>query len=177
MYETRQSSIAAWQCCRAWHWLGGPQWQLAAMAIPAIRLAAPGESSLLPQLQGRGALAQGWVALQGLVMPPRVAPRQVVVIPIPASTLTDAQRRELAAMAQEIVDRLRGAGLRVHLDDRINQKPGWKYNEWELKVVAAQLSLLPVHHWSTCVEAQADLPAPALKGASADAILWTVFAG
>ena len=82
------------------------------------------------------------MVLQGLVMPPRVAPRQVVVIPIPASTLTDAQRQELAAMTQEVVEALRGAGLRVHLDDRINQKPGWKYNEWELKVIAAQVPFL-----------------------------------
>ena len=53
----------------------------------------------------RAAIPHGVAVLQGLVMPPRVAPRQVVVIPIPASTLTGAQRAELAAMTQEVVER------------------------------------------------------------------------
>ena len=72
--------------------------------------------------------------MQGLVMPPRVAPTQVVVIPIPATSLTDAQRQELKARTQEIVAGLRAQGLRVHTDDRDNYRPGWKYNHWELKV-------------------------------------------
>ena len=108
----------------------------------AIRLAAPHMQQLAAAAREWLALVKSMVMLQGLVMPPRVAPRQVVVIPIPASTLTDAQRQELAAMTQEVVAALRGAGLRVHLDDRINQKPGWKYNEWELKVIAAPLLFL-----------------------------------
>ena len=115
---------------------------MAAIPISAIGLAAPHVQQLTATARVGLALAKPLMVLQGLVMPPRVAPRQVVVIPIPASTLTDAQRQELAAMTQEVVEALRGAGLRVHLDDRINQKPGWKYNEWELKVIAAQVPFL-----------------------------------
>ena len=85
------------------------------------------------------------------------------MIPIPASTLTDAQRQELAGMTRGVVEALRGAGLRVHLDDRANQKPGWKYNEWELKVIAVHLSLFRVRQWDTCVEDQADSSAQALR--------------
>ena len=70
---------------------------------------------------------------QGLVMPPRVAPLQVVVIPIPGTTLTDAQRQELKERTQDIVGELKGKGLRIHTDDRDNYRPGWKYNHWELK--------------------------------------------
>lgn len=72
--------------------------------------------------------------MQGLVLPPRVAPTQVVVIPIPATSLTDEQRQELKAKTQEIVAGLKAQGLRVHIDDRDNYRPGWKYNHWELKV-------------------------------------------
>lgn len=72
--------------------------------------------------------------VQGLVMPPRVAPTQVVVIPIPVTSLTDAQRQELREKTQDIVASLRESGLRVVVDDRDNYRPGWKYNHWELKV-------------------------------------------
>ena len=80
--------------------------------------------------------AQSFRYMQGLVMPPRVAPTQVVVIPIPATSLTDEQRQELKAKTQEIVAGLKAQGLRVHTDDRDNYRPGWKYNHWELKVGA-----------------------------------------
>ncbi len=82
---------------------------------------------------------QSFRCMQGLVMPPRVAPTQVVVIPIPATSLTDEQRQELKTKTHEIVAGLKAQGLRVHTDDRDNYRPGWKYNHWELKV-----SVLPV---------------------------------
>ncbi len=82
--------------------------------------------------------------MQGLVMPPRVAPTQVVVIPIPATSLTDEQRQELKAKTQEIVAGLKAQGLRVHTDDRDNYRPGWKYNHWELKVGDGARSVLSV---------------------------------
>ena len=75
-------------------------------------------------------------------MPPKVAPVQVVVIPIPSANLTDAQRSELAAATGEIVRSLEAAKLddaklRVRCDDRDNYRPGWKYNHWEVKVSMA----------------------------------------
>jgi prolyl-tRNA synthetase len=75
--------------------------------------------------------------MQGLVMPPRVAPVQVVVIPIPSANLTNAQRADLAASTNKIMTVLREAGLRVRCDDRDNYRPGWKYNHWEVKVRAS----------------------------------------
>ena len=67
-------------------------------------------------------------------MPPRVAPLQVIVIPIPGANLTDEQRSELAAKTAELAAQLRAAGVRVQCDDRDNYRPGWKYNHWEVKV-------------------------------------------
>ena len=67
-------------------------------------------------------------------MPPRVAPTQIVVIPIPATSLTDEQRHQLKDKTQDIVSSLKEQGLRVYTDDRDNYRPGWKYNHWELKV-------------------------------------------
>lgn len=72
--------------------------------------------------------------MQGIVMPPRVAPLQVIIIPIPGANLTDAQRSELAAKTAELAVQLRAAGVRVQCDDRDNYRPGWKYNHWEVKV-------------------------------------------
>ncbi len=71
---------------------------------------------------------------QGIVMPPRVAPLQVIVIPIPAGSMTDAQRAELTSTTADLVAQLKQAGVRVQCDDRDNYRPGWKYNHWEVKV-------------------------------------------
>jgi prolyl-tRNA synthetase len=84
--------------------------------------------------------ARGWadedaLCVQGLVMPPRVAPVQVVVIPIPSANLTDEQRSKLDEKTRELVQALVAAGVRLHCDDRDNYRPGWKYNHWEVKVL------------------------------------------
>ncbi|CAL8472084.1 g11626 [Coccomyxa elongata] len=78
---------------------------------------------------------------KGIVMPPRVAPLQVIIIPIPAANLTDAQRSELSAKTAELAAQLRAAGVRVQCDDRDNYRPGWKYNHWEVKGVPIRLEL------------------------------------
>lgn len=97
---------------------------------------------------------------QGLVMPPRVAPLQVVVIPIPATTLTDAQRQELKERTQDIVGELKGKGLRIHTDDRDNYRPGWKYNHWELKANPASarqaFHLTRQHACGACIDSAGD---------------------
>lgn len=72
--------------------------------------------------------------MQGIVMPPRVAPLQVIIIPIPAANLTDTQRSELSTKTAELAAQLRAVGVRVQCDDRDNYRPGWKYNHWEVKV-------------------------------------------
>ena len=72
--------------------------------------------------------------MQGLVMPPKVAHTQVVVVPIPNSKLSAEGRVALEERAQQLADQLRGLGLRVALDARDNYTPGWKYSYWELRV-------------------------------------------
>jgi len=77
---------------------------------------------------------------QGLVMPPRIAPIQLVAIPI---WKTDAERAQVVGAIDAIFVRLKKAGVRVHLDDRDNYKPGFKFNDWELKGVPLRLELGP----------------------------------
>ncbi len=73
---------------------------------------------------------------RGLVLPPRVAPIQVVVLPI-------AMHKEgVLDKAREIFAQLQAAGLRVEMDDR-DQSPGWKFNEWEMKGVPIRLEIGP----------------------------------
>ena len=69
----------------------------------------------------------------GLVLPPRVAPVQVVVIPIPNAKLTDEERKALVDGATAVADSLTAAGVRVKVDARDNYTPGWKYNHWEAR--------------------------------------------
>jgi prolyl-tRNA synthetase len=75
---------------------------------------------------------------RGLVMPPRLAPHQVVIIPV---TRGDAGSDVLDA-AQRLADQLRGAGIRVHVDDR-NERPGAKYWHWEMRGVPVRIELGP----------------------------------
>ena len=75
----------------------------------------------------------------GLILPPRIAPYQVVIIPIPRGNW----RETILPRAQAIRDELVARGVRVMLDDRDTQTPGWKYNEWELRGVPLRLEIGP----------------------------------
>ena len=75
----------------------------------------------------------------GLILPPRIAPYQVVIIPIPRGNW----RETVLPRAQAIRDELVARGVRVMLDDRDTQTPGWKYNEWELRGVPLRLEIGP----------------------------------
>ncbi len=74
---------------------------------------------------------------RGLVLPPKVAPIQVVVVPI----LKKGQD-EVRVRAQKIADGLR-AVARVHLDDRTEYSPGWKFNEWEMRGIPLRIEIGP----------------------------------
>jgi prolyl-tRNA synthetase len=76
---------------------------------------------------------------QGLVLPPALAPEQVVVVPI----WQDENKEAVVGYAEEVTDALEAAGVRVHLDDRENRNPGFKYNEWELKGVPLRIEIGP----------------------------------
>jgi prolyl-tRNA synthetase len=75
----------------------------------------------------------------GLILPPRIAPYQVVIIPIPRGNWKET----IVPKAREIRDQLVARGLRVMLDDRDSQTPGWKYNEWELRGVPLRMEIGP----------------------------------
>ncbi|ELZ27329.1 prolyl-tRNA ligase [Halogeometricum pallidum JCM 14848] len=76
---------------------------------------------------------------QGLVLPPTVAPEQVVVVPI---WQADTQEKVLD-YAESIAEELESDGVRVELDDRDERNPGFKFNEWELKGVPVRFEIGP----------------------------------
>jgi prolyl-tRNA synthetase len=77
---------------------------------------------------------------RGLVAPPKVAPVQVVIVPIPYK---GADATAILAKAKEILEKLKEKGLTVVLDDREEYTPGWKFNEWELKGVPIRIEIGP----------------------------------
>ena len=75
----------------------------------------------------------------GLILPPRVAPYQVVIVPIMRGSSKDAVLDKAAALRADLVQQ----GIRVHLDARESQTPGWKFNEWEMRGVPLRMELGP----------------------------------
>lgn len=75
----------------------------------------------------------------GLVLPPRVAPYQVAIVPIPRGNWKET----VLPRAREIQAALLTAGIRVMLDDRDAYTPGWKFSEWELRGVPLRLEIGP----------------------------------
>ena len=76
----------------------------------------------------------------GLVLPPKLAPIQVVIIPIYKN---QEQFDEVSKVAHEIKDSLSQTKISVKYDDRENFKPGYKFNEYELKGVPIRISIGP----------------------------------
>ena len=76
----------------------------------------------------------------GLVLPPKLAPIQVAIVPICKS---DEQLREIDAKVQPIIDALRAKGISVKYDNRPEYKPGWKFTEYEFKGVPVRLAVGP----------------------------------
>ncbi|MAN59724.1 MAG: proline--tRNA ligase [Flavobacteriaceae bacterium] len=76
----------------------------------------------------------------GLVLPPNLAPNQVVIVPIYRD---DAQFEATSAVAVELQRQLRAKGIRVLFDNRDTHKPGWKFNEYELKGVPLRIAIGP----------------------------------
>jgi prolyl-tRNA synthetase len=74
---------------------------------------------------------------QGLVLPPAVAPEQVVVVPI----WSGDDREAVLDYADDLAADLRGADVRVELDDRDERNPGFKFNEWELRGVPLRVEI------------------------------------
>ena len=76
----------------------------------------------------------------GLVLPPNLAPYQVVIIPIYRN---DEQLAAASEVANKLTAELRAKGIRVKFDNRDTYKPGWKFNEYELKGVPVRIAIGP----------------------------------
>ncbi|CAE7525634.1 Eprs1 [Symbiodinium sp. KB8] len=99
---------------------------------------------------------------QGLVLPPRVAPYQVIVLTI-TSSKDDAETKDkmenvsrevcdalfpflgvkVFTVDAQVVEQLRAAGVRTHIDERDTYSPGWKFNHWEQKGVPIRIEIGP----------------------------------
>ena len=87
-----------------------------------------------------GALIMAHSDNNGLVLPPRIAPLQAVIVPI---FKTDEQLQLISEKAREIMTGLQNAGISVKYDDRDNLKPGFKFADYELKGVPVRIAIGP----------------------------------
>jgi prolyl-tRNA synthetase len=85
-----------------------------------------------------GALVMAHSDDEGLILPPKIAPHQVVIVPIykgeESKPVIDAKAKALAA-------ELKAAGIRVKFDDNDNTRPGWKFAEYEMKGVPVRIAI------------------------------------
>lgn len=77
---------------------------------------------------------------KGLVLPPNLAPDQVVIVPIYRK---EEEKQAVEEVAEELIKKLRRVGIRVKFDNRDTHKPGWKFNEYELKGVPVRIAIGP----------------------------------
>lgn len=87
-----------------------------------------------------GALIMAHSDDEGLVLPPRLAPIQVVIVPIYRS---DEERAKVTEAGDQIFASLKAKGMSVKFDDRDTHKPGFKFAEWELKGVPVRIAIGP----------------------------------
>ncbi|MEI6680227.1 MAG: proline--tRNA ligase [Mariniphaga sp.] len=87
-----------------------------------------------------GALIMAHSDNNGLVLPPKLAPYQVVIVPIYKNM---EQLAEITVKVEEVMTKLRARGISVKYDNRDTQRPGWKFAEYELKGVPVRLAIGP----------------------------------
>lgn len=87
-----------------------------------------------------GALIMAHSDDDGLVLPPKLAPVQVVIVPIYKS---DEQLSQISQAVKPLMEDLRNRSISVKYDDRDTQKPGWKFNEYEFKGVPVRIAIGP----------------------------------
>ena len=85
-----------------------------------------------------GALVMAHSDDDGLVLPPRIAPLQAVIVPIYKG---DERKEALDAKGREIAAQLRAAGISVKFDDNDNNRPGFKFAEYEMKGVPVRIAM------------------------------------
>ena len=86
-----------------------------------------------------GALVMAHSDDQGLIFPPKLAPLQIVIVPIQGKD--EASKKLVDAKAKEIFENLKRIGVRVKYDDNDNNRPGWKFAEYELKGVPVRVAI------------------------------------
>ncbi len=98
---------------------------------------------------------------QGLVLPPRLAPTQVVIVPI---FKNDEERTQVMETADRVFKELKASGCRIKMDDREEMTPGFKFNDWEMRGVPLRIEIGPkdVEKASVAV-ARRDIPGRAGK--------------
>lgn len=98
---------------------------------------------------------------QGLIMPPRLAPFQAVIVPI---FKNDEEQSAVMEVVQRVQAELKAAGVRVKVDDREGFTPGYKFNDWEMRGVPLRIEIGPkdVEKGSVAL-ARRDLPGRAGK--------------
>ncbi len=77
---------------------------------------------------------------QGLVLPPRLAPVQAVIVPIYKN---DEEKSKVMAVADRVFMDLKAAGIRIKMDDRENVSSGFKFNDWEMRGVPVRIEIGP----------------------------------
>jgi prolyl-tRNA synthetase len=85
-----------------------------------------------------GALIMAHSDDQGLIMPPRIAPTQVVIVPVYKG---EESKAVIDEKANAIVSQLKALGIRVKYDNNDNSRPGWKFAEYELKGVPVRIAM------------------------------------
>lgn len=87
-----------------------------------------------------GALIMSHSDDHGLVLPPNIAPIQVVIVPIHRN---EEQLNAISDLADALIFQLKKLGISVKFDDRTEYKPGWKFNEYELKGIPVRVTIGP----------------------------------
>lgn len=87
-----------------------------------------------------GALIMSHSDDHGLVLPPNIAPIQVVIVPIHRN---EEQLNVISELADTLISQLKKLGISVKFDDRTEYKPGWKFNEYELKGIPVRVTIGP----------------------------------
>lgn len=87
-----------------------------------------------------GALIMSHSDDHGLVLPPNIAPIQVVIVPIHRN---EEQLNAISELADILISQLKKLGISVKFDDRTEYKPGWKFNEYELKGIPVRVTIGP----------------------------------
>src|SRR6266542_4165100 len=77
---------------------------------------------------------------QGLILPPRLAPTQAVIVPIYKN---EAEKSKVMEVADRVFKELKAAGIRIKMDDRDNVSSGFKFNDWEMRGVPVRVEIGP----------------------------------